>query len=152
MDGFPMDQKLELVCPHCDTVNRVQADRLADRPVCGRCKQMLITGTPLELNAANFARHVADSDLPVLVDFWAPWCGPCRTMTPVISQAASELALTLRVAKLNTEAEGEIATRFGIRSIPTLALFQGGREIARQSGAVNLPTLLDWIRSVLPAR
>ena len=147
-----MSQQLKLVCPHCDTVNRVQTDRLSDRPVCGRCKQMLITGTPLELNAANFARHVADSDLPVLVDFWAPWCGPCRTMTPVISQAASELALTLRVAKLNTEAEGEIATRFGIRSIPTLALFQGGREIARQSGAVNLPTLLDWIRSVLPAR
>ncbi len=152
MDGFRMDQKLKLVCPHCDTVNRVQADRLTDRPVCGRCKQMLITGAPLELSAGNFARHVADSDLPVLVDFWAPWCGPCRTMTPVISQAASELALTLRVAKLNTEAEGEIATRFGIRSIPTLALFQGGREIARQSGAVNLPTLLDWIRSVLPAR
>lgn len=147
-----MNERLKLVCPHCEVVNQVEAERLSDRPVCGRCKQTLFPGTPLELNAANFDRHIANSDLPVLVDFWAPWCGPCRTMTPVIAQAAKTLATRFRVAKVDTEAEGEIAARFGIRSIPTLALFQKAREVARQSGAVNLPTLLDWVETAVRVR
>ena len=101
-------------------------------------------------NETTFEEKILKTDRPVLVDFWAPWCGPCRMMTPVIEQAARELGLTVRVAKLNTESEQQVAARFGIRSIPTLAVFKDGREIKRQAGAVNYATLVDWLRSALP--
>jgi thioredoxin 2 len=143
---------MQLACPHCNAINRVNPDRLADRPICGQCKEALFTGTPIELTRRNFDRHLAHSGLPLLIDFWAPWCAPCRTMTPVIAQAAREFETTLRVAKLNTEAEGEIASRLVIRSIPTLAVFQGGREIARQAGAVSFPVLSTWVREALAAQ
>jgi len=142
-----MPESLIVVCPHCAAPNRVAAARLADQGKCGKCKQVLFAGHPVELNAANFDAHTGRSELPVVVDFWAPWCGPCRSMAPAFEQAARDLEPKVRLAKLNTENEPELAARFAIRSIPTLAIFQGGREIARQSGAMDAGSLARWIRS-----
>ncbi|HQZ02604.1 MAG TPA: thioredoxin TrxC [Thauera sp.] len=142
-----MSDALHLVCPHCDAVNRVPASRLAEAPVCGKCRQALFTAHALELTSANFDRHIGRNEIPVLVDFWAPWCGPCRTMAPAFTEAAGLLEPKLRLVKLNTEAEQAIAARFGIRSIPTLALFRGGREVARQAGAMGAADIVRWVRS-----
>jgi thioredoxin 2 len=144
-----MADSRHIVCPHCAGVNRVPAARLGEAPKCGKCKQPLFVAHPVELTAANFATHITRSDLPVVVDFWAPWCGPCKMMAPVFEQAAAQLEPRVRLAKVNTEAEQALAAQYGIRNIPTLAIFQGGREVARQAGAMNGQTLLNWIRSQL---
>ena len=140
-----MSESLHVVCPHCAAVNRIPSAKLGDAPQCGQCKQPLFVGEPLELNAGNFERHLARNDLPVVVDFWAPWCGPCRMMAPAFHQAAIDLEPRARLVKVNTEIEQTLAARFAIRSIPTLAIFKGGREIARQSGAMDLASLKHWI-------
>ena len=136
---------LQIVCPHCNAINRVLAERLGDGANCGSCKQTLFTGHPLPLSADNFDRHINASGIPVLLDFWAPWCGTCRMMAPVYEQAAAKLEPHIRLAKVNTEDEQQLATRFNIRSIPTIALFRGGREIGRQPGAMDLGSLLKWV-------
>ena len=142
-----MVDKLHIVCPDCSSVNRLPWDKLIDHPVCGKCKQLIFNGRPLELTGYNFTRHLSNDQIPVLVDFWAAWCGPCKMMAPVFEQAAARLEPHVRVAKLDTEKEQGIAAQYNIRSIPTMIIFKDGKEKARQSGAVSLESLISWVQS-----
>jgi len=135
-----------IVCPSCHGVNRVPAERLGDGPKCGRCQQVLLSGEPLELGQSSFRHHVVNSGLPMLVDFWAPWCGPCKMMAPVFAEAARELSPEIRLAKVNTEVEQALAGQYNIRSIPTLALFKDGKEVDRIAGAMGKKNLMAWVR------
>lgn len=140
-----MHQPLLIPCPHCNGLNRIPGERLFDAPRCGRCKQAVLPGTPFTVNQASFASQLK-GDLPLLLDVWAEWCGPCRAFAPTFTQAASQLSGRCRLGKLDSEANPQLSTQLGIRSIPSLILFRNGRESARQSGAMALPQLLAWLQ------
>jgi thioredoxin 2 len=151
MELEAMAEGIVIACPNCNARNRVPRERLRDAPKCGQCHRLLFAGVPVALDDAGFHAHVLRSELPVLIDFWAPWCGPCRSMAPQFQAAATQLEPDARLAKIDTEAHPSLGGRFGIRSIPTLVLFDAGRELARQPGAMGTADIVRWTRQHLPA-
>jgi len=142
-----MTDSFHIVCPQCSSVNRILAHRLSDKPKCGHCKQALFTHQPIELTASTFTRHISRNDIPVVVDFWAPWCGPCKMMAPAFHEAAGMLEPKVILAKLDTDAAQKSAGAFNIRGIPTMIIFQNGVEKARKSGAMNAAGIKSWVEA-----
>jgi thioredoxin 2 len=139
-----------IMCPHCGGLNRIADEKLSNTANCGKCKENLFTQTPIEMNGQQFLRALEKTDQPLVVDFWAPWCGPCQGFAPVFSRAASEFEPRARFVKINTETEQQIGAQFGIRSIPTLAIFQSGKELTRLSGAMDFNGFKQWLEQNLP--
>ena len=142
-----MNGSKHLVCPNCNATNRIPTARLKEAPKCGKCHAPLFGGEAQEVNAASFRKHIERDEIPVLVDFWAPWCGPCKMMAPAYQQAAAQLEPRVRLLKVDTEAEQQLGAQFSIRSIPTLALFHRGHEVARQAGAMGAADIVRWVNS-----
>ncbi len=148
-----MTETIHIVCPHCDAVNRAPRAKLGagDRGKCGKCGKPLFEGQPLSLDAARFERHLNKSGIPLVVDFWAEWCGPCKAMAPMFEAAASKLEPHARLVKVDTEAEQALAARYRIQSIPTLILFKDGMEIARNAGAMDTSSIIQWVQQHGPS-
>lgn len=140
-----MTDKIRLVCSACETINQFPISRLDETPMCAQCKQSLFTGKPIETNAEGVIKHINNSGIPVLIDFWAPWCGPCISFAPIYNEFAERVGNQLRLLKVDTQAHQQAAVDFNIRSIPTLALYRDGQEINRVSGALALPQLQQWV-------